>query len=122
MKHRIQTATESPVVPGEDAAQTAASHEQRIWRESHLPGPTILQPRERRRREDAVRFANGSIALEGFKVGDAEHAHADRFIAGEIDLTEFLPGQVASAACGETSALAPNQAARGNRRLWPGSA
>lgn len=51
-----------------------------------------LSLQERRRREDAVRFANASISLEGFKVSAAEHAHADRFIAGQIDLNEFLRG------------------------------
>jgi hypothetical protein len=45
---------------------------------------------ERRRREEAVRFADASIGLEGFVVSDAERVRADRFIAGEIDLAEFL--------------------------------
>jgi hypothetical protein len=49
-----------------------------------------LSPAERRRREDAVRFADAPIGLEGFKVGSAAHARAERFIAGEIDLAEFL--------------------------------
>jgi hypothetical protein len=52
-----------------------------------------LPARERRRREEAVRFANASIGLEGFVVGAAEKARADRFIAGEIDLAEFLNGR-----------------------------
>jgi hypothetical protein len=51
-------------------------------------------PDERRRREDAVRFANASIGLEGLVVSAAEHAHADRFVAGEIDLAEFLDSPV----------------------------
>lgn len=48
---------------------------------------------ERRRREDAVRFADASIGLEGFVVSAAEKVRADRFIAGEIDLAEFLNGR-----------------------------
>ena len=45
---------------------------------------------ELRRREDAVRFANASIGLEGLRVSAEAQARADRFIAGEIDLAEFL--------------------------------
>ena len=48
---------------------------------------------ERRRREEAVRFADASIGLEGFVVSAAEKVRADRFIAGEIDLAEFLNGR-----------------------------
>jgi len=47
-------------------------------------------PEERRKREAAVRFANASNELEGFTVSDEARARADRFIAGEIDLGEFL--------------------------------
>ena len=52
-----------------------------------------LSAEERRQREDAVRFANASIGLEGFKVSAEAQARADRFIAGEIDLAEFLQGK-----------------------------
>jgi hypothetical protein len=45
---------------------------------------------ELRKREAAVRFANASIGLEGLKVSAEAQARADRFIAGEIDLAEFL--------------------------------
>jgi hypothetical protein len=48
---------------------------------------------ERRRREEAVRFADASIGLEGFVVSAAEKVRAERFIAGEIDLAEFLDGR-----------------------------
>jgi hypothetical protein len=48
---------------------------------------------ERRRREEAVRFADASIGLEGFVVSAGEKVRADRFIAGEIDLAEFLNGR-----------------------------
>ncbi len=67
---------------------------------------TRLPADELRRREDAVRFANASIGLEGFKVSAEAQARADRFIAGEIDLAEFLvslrlgPAQVARPASG----------------------
>ena len=52
--------------------------------------PALLSAEERRQREDAVRFANASVGLEGFQVSPEDHARADRFIAGEIDLAEFL--------------------------------
>jgi hypothetical protein len=46
-----------------------------------------------RRREEAVRFADASIGLEGFVVSAAEKVRADHFIAGEIDLAAFLNGR-----------------------------
>lgn len=52
-----------------------------------------LSADERRHREEAVRFANASIGLEGFVVSAAEKVRADRFIAGEIDLADFLNGR-----------------------------
>jgi hypothetical protein len=56
-----------------------------------------LSSEERRKREDAVRFANASMRLSGFIVSPEEQAHSDRFIAGEIDLAEFLQGRGESA-------------------------
>ena len=52
-----------------------------------------VAPDDRRKREDAVRFANASMFLEGFEVSTAERLRADRFIAGEIDLAEFLQNE-----------------------------
>ena len=52
--------------------------------------PTVLSPNERRKREEAVRFANASVGLEGFKVSPEAEARAQRFINGDIDLAEFL--------------------------------
>ena len=49
-----------------------------------------LSAEERRIRADAVRFANASLALEGFKMSLDAQVRADRFIAGEIDLAEFV--------------------------------
>lgn len=48
---------------------------------------------ERRRREEVVRFAGASIGLEGFVVSAADKVRADCFIAGEIELAEFLNGR-----------------------------
>lgn len=45
---------------------------------------------ERRRREAAVNFARANVRLEGFKTTPEEEAHCQRFIAGDIDLAEFV--------------------------------
>lgn len=52
-----------------------------------------LSAEERRKREDAVRFANASVGLEGFRVTPEAEARAQRFVSGEIDLAEFLQGK-----------------------------
>lgn len=52
-----------------------------------------ISAEERREREEAVLFANASVGLEGFKVSAEAEARANRFIAGEIDLPEFLQGK-----------------------------
>lgn len=45
---------------------------------------------ERRRRQAACDYARASVGLEGFKPSQADEEHAARFIAGEIDLAEFV--------------------------------
>jgi len=45
---------------------------------------------ERRRRQEAVDYARASVGLEGFKLSEADEAHAERFINGEIDINEFV--------------------------------
>nr|ELQ8281701.1 antitoxin VbhA family protein [Pseudomonas aeruginosa]ELQ8282029.1 antitoxin VbhA family protein [Pseudomonas aeruginosa] len=45
---------------------------------------------ERRKRQEAVNYARASVGLEGFKPSQADEEHAARFIAGEIDLAEFV--------------------------------
>ena len=45
---------------------------------------------ERRRRQEAVSFARANVGLEGFKLSEAEEQRAARFVAGEIDLAEFV--------------------------------
>jgi Antitoxin VbhA len=49
-----------------------------------------LSVAERRKRLEAVRFANASIGLEGFKVSTEAQVRAEQFVAGEIDLAKFL--------------------------------
>ena len=55
--------------------------------------PPVISAEEQRRREAAFQFASGSIGLEGFAMSPAVQARAKRFIAGEIDLAEFLQAQ-----------------------------
>ena len=87
------TCPPNPSPASEDNAQGATSSAEQTEEGRHLCTPPRLTPEERRRREEAVRFANASIGLEGFKVSEAAHEHANRFIAGEIDLAEFLRGE-----------------------------
>ena len=108
MQHanRPNRSTQAPL--GEHAAQQQGSQDRQVRQGDRLDASVELSAEERRRREDAVRFADASIALEGFKVGAAEHAHADRFIAGQIELNEFLLGPTDPAPDGEPSGVAPS--------------
>ena len=45
---------------------------------------------ERRKRQEAADFARASVGLEGFKLSEAEEQWAARFVAGEIDLSDFV--------------------------------
>ena len=45
---------------------------------------------ERRKRQKAINFARANVGLEGFKLSEAEEQRAARFVAGEIDLAEFV--------------------------------
>lgn len=45
---------------------------------------------ERRKRQAATDFARASVGLEGFKPSEAAEQQAARFVAGEIDLAEFV--------------------------------
>lgn len=49
-----------------------------------------ISDNERSRREAAVNYARASVSLEGFSLGEADEAHARRFIAGKISLQEFM--------------------------------
>ncbi|QET69317.1 antitoxin VbhA family protein [Bordetella bronchiseptica] len=45
---------------------------------------------ERSRRQSAVSYARASVGLEGFSLSEADEAHAQRFIDGQISLQEFV--------------------------------
>lgn len=53
------------------------------------PHKTILDA-ERGRRQSAVNYARASVSLEGFSLSEADEAHAQRFIDGQISLQEFV--------------------------------
>lgn len=45
---------------------------------------------ERSRRQSAVNYARASVGLEDFSLSEADEAHAQRFIDGQISLQEFV--------------------------------
>jgi len=45
---------------------------------------------ERSRRQSAVNYARASVGLEGFSLSEADEAHAQRFVDGQINLQEFV--------------------------------
>ena len=45
---------------------------------------------ERRKRQAAADFARASVGLEGFKPSEEAEQRAARFVAGEIDLAEYV--------------------------------
>lgn len=57
---------------------------------SHAPTRSHISAAERKRREDAVNYGRSSVGLEGFQLSKADERNAQRFINGEIDLSEFV--------------------------------
>lgn len=51
---------------------------------------TPITDAERRKRLEAVNFARASAGLEGFSPSEQFEALAQRFINGEIELSEFI--------------------------------
>ena len=73
---------------------TTGTDSERLDATASAPGCSLrLTAEERRAREDAVRFADASLGLSGFKVSAEARTRSDRFIAGEIDLAEFVNGK-----------------------------
>ena len=52
--------------------------------------PALITEAERRKRQEAADFARASVGLEGFKISEEVEQQTARFIAGEIDLAEFV--------------------------------
>lgn len=58
------------------------------------PANVAISAAERLRRENAVNFAMSSVGLEGFKPSKTEEDRARRFVAGEIELAEYVQVEV----------------------------
>jgi hypothetical protein len=56
---------------------------------THSSSQTVTDD-ERKRRKAAVDYARVSVGLEGFKLSSDDEKHAERFVSGEIELSEFL--------------------------------
>ena len=52
--------------------------------------PAPITDAERRKRQEAVNFARANVGLEGFNPSEAVEQQAARFVAGEIDLAEYV--------------------------------
>lgn len=52
--------------------------------------PAPITEAKRRKRQEAADFARASVGLEGFKISEEVEQKTARFIAGEIDLAEFV--------------------------------
>ena len=52
--------------------------------------PAPITEAERRKRQEAVNFARANVGLEGFKPSEDAEQRAARFIAGEIELADFV--------------------------------
>lgn len=52
--------------------------------------PAPITDTERHKCQEAANFARASVGLEGFKPSEAVEQQAARFVAGEIDLAEFV--------------------------------
>ncbi|KAG1259972.1 hypothetical protein G6F65_015168 [Rhizopus arrhizus] len=58
---------------------------------------------ERSRRQSAVNYARASVGLEGFSLSEANEAHAQRFVDGQISLQEFVQPRVDALALPKSS-------------------
>ena len=56
----------------------------------NVPATVPITEAERRKRREAVNFARANVGLEGFKPSEEAEQRAARFVAGEIDLAEFV--------------------------------
>lgn len=59
-----------------------------------MPKKDSISATERRRREEAVNSARATQVLSGYKPSEEAEARALRYITGEIDLDEFLHGEL----------------------------
>ncbi|WP_191578614.1 antitoxin VbhA family protein [Achromobacter insolitus] len=52
--------------------------------------PKTISDTERSRRQSAVNYAPASVGLEGFSLSEADEAHAQRFVDGQMSVQEFV--------------------------------
>lgn len=55
-----------------------------------MKNATPISAEERRRREDAVKFARVSVGLEGFKPDKADDELSRQYVAGEISISDAI--------------------------------
>ncbi|WP_447922038.1 antitoxin VbhA family protein [Achromobacter aegrifaciens] len=55
-----------------------------------LPPHKTISDTEGSRRQSAVSYARASVGLEGFLLSEADEAHAQRYIDGQISQQEFV--------------------------------
>ena len=56
----------------------------------NVPATVPITEAERRKRQEAVNFARANVGLEGFKPSEEAEQRAARFIAGEIELADYV--------------------------------
>lgn len=83
--------------------------EPRLERADNLKAGEKLTAEETRRRQDAVRFADASMRLEGFVVSTQAAARAADFVAGIIDLEEFVRCNLEGGPSGDRPPSGPRQ-------------
>lgn len=81
--HRVAESMDRP------AAQLIREFMRVTVERAQAPAPRISEA-ERLRREDALRFAQASVGLEGFEVPEELQAQMQRYVAGEIDLETVM--------------------------------
>jgi hypothetical protein len=67
--------------------------EEAVWENPPARAKPALTATELLARRKAVDFARANVELEGFKVDPEDRALAERFVAGEFDLDEYLAMQ-----------------------------
>lgn len=61
---------------------------ERMSKNTKAPAP--ITEAERRKRQEAADFARANVGLEGFKPSEDAEQRAARFIAGEIELADYV--------------------------------
>lgn len=89
LRKQFMTIAENMDMP---AAQILRALMRSFIQRNKRAGMPSISAQEKEERKKAVEFAQASVALEGYTIGDNEKYHAQRFISGEIDLETFVNG------------------------------